>query len=145
MTARRYDGPRGLADAISAFSLVTMKDRPFKREAGKATTEYRDLGIAEATGGRVLMKHTRAIAPFDKETGWHWHDMDAHIVFVIRGWVRFAYEGMAEPVTVEAGSCISQPTGVPHNVVGRSDDLEAIEINIPAEHGTFDPPRTGRD
>ena len=39
MTARRYDGPRGLADAISAFSLVTMKDRPFRREAGKATTE----------------------------------------------------------------------------------------------------------
>ncbi len=141
MTAQaRYVGPLGLADAISAFSLVTLKDRPFKREAGKATTEYRDLGIAEATGGRVLMKHTRAIAPFDKETGWHWHDMDAHIVFVIRGWVRFAYEGMKEPVTVEAGSCISQPTGVPHNVIGRSDDLEAIEINIPAEHGTFDAP-----
>jgi mannose-6-phosphate isomerase-like protein (cupin superfamily) len=54
--------------------------------------------------------------------------------------VRFAYAGMAEPVTVEAGSCISQPTGVPHNVVGRSDDLEAIEINIPGEHGTFSPP-----
>lgn len=141
MTAQRYAGPRGLADAVSAFSLVTLESRPFAREAGKATTEYRDLGIADATQGRVLMKHTRAIAPFDKETGWHWHDMDAHIVFVIRGWVRFAYEGMAEPVTVEAGSCISQPTGVPHNVVGRSDDLEAIEINIPAEHGTFDPPR----
>jgi len=139
MTAQRYAGPRGLADAVSAFSLVTLESRPFKREAGKATTEYRDLGIADATGGRVLMKHTRAIAPFDKETGFHWHDMDAHIVYVIRGWVRFAYEGMAEPVTVEAGSCISQPTGVPHNVVGRSDDLEAIEINIPAEHGTFDP------
>lgn len=142
MTAQsRYAGPRGLADAISAFSLVTLEDRPFKREEGKATTEYRDLGIAEATQGRVLMKHTRAIAPFDKETGWHWHDMDAHIVFVIRGWVRFAYDGMKEPVTVEAGSCISQPTGVPHNVIGRSDDLEAIEINIPADHGTFDPPR----
>lgn len=141
MTAQRYAGPKGLADAISAFSLVTMKDRPFKKEDGKATTEYRNLGISEATQGRVLMKHTRAIAPFDKETGWHWHDMDAHIVFVIKGWVRFAYEGMKEPVTVEAGSCISQPTGVPHNVIGRSDDLEAIEINIPAEHGTFDPPR----
>jgi mannose-6-phosphate isomerase-like protein (cupin superfamily) len=141
MTAQaRYAGPLGLAEALSRFSLVTLKDRPFTRETGKATTEYRDLGIAEATRGRVLMKHTRAIAPFDKETGWHWHDMDAHIVFVIRGWVRFAYEGMEEPVTVEAGSCISQPTGVPHNVIGRSDDLEAIEINIPAEHGTFDPP-----
>lgn len=141
MTAQpRYLGPRALADAVSAYSLVTLEDRPFRREDGKATTESRDLGIAKATGGRVLMKHTRAIAPFDKETGWHWHDMDAHIVYVIRGWVRFAYAGMTEPVTVRAGSCISQPTGVPHNVVGRSDDLEAIEINIPAEHGTFDPP-----
>ncbi|MBM3548896.1 MAG: cupin domain-containing protein [Alphaproteobacteria bacterium] len=139
-TQARYDGPRTLANAISGYSLVTLESEPFHKEGGKATTEYRDLGIAKATGGRVLMKHTRAIAPFDKETGWHWHDMDAHIVFVIRGWVRFAYEGMAEPVTVHAGACISQPTGVPHNVVGRSDDLEAIEINIPAVHGTFDPP-----
>jgi mannose-6-phosphate isomerase-like protein (cupin superfamily) len=141
MTAQpRYAGPLDLAEAVSGFSLATLETQPFRREDGKATTESRDLGIAKATGGRVLMKHTRAVAPFDKETGWHWHDMDAHIVYVIRGWVRFAYAGMAEPVTVSAGSCISQPTGVPHNVVGRSDDLEAIEINIPAEHGTFDPP-----
>ncbi|MSP48366.1 MAG: cupin domain-containing protein [Alphaproteobacteria bacterium] len=136
----RYAGPVGLANAVSAFSLITLEDRPFRRESPEATTESRDLGIAAATAGRILMKHTRAVAPFDKETGWHWHDMDAHIVYVIRGWVRFAYAGMAEPVTVGAGACISQPTGVPHNVVGRSDDLEAIEINIPAEHGTFDPP-----
>ncbi len=28
--------------------------------------------------------------------------------------------------------------GVPHNVVARSDDLELIEINLPAAYGTFD-------
>ena len=141
MTAQpRYLGPRRLEDAVSGFSLVTLEDRPFQREGEKTTTESLDLSIAAATGGRILMKHTRAIAPFDKETGWHWHDMDAHIVYVIRGWVRFAYAGMADPVTVKAGACISQPAGVPHNVIGRSDDLEAIEINIPAIHGTFDPP-----
>ena len=136
----RYTGPLGLADAVAAFSLVNLKDRPFRRESPEALTESRDLGIAAATRGKILMKHTRAVGPFDAETGWHWHDMDAHIVYVIRGWVRFAYAGMAEPVMVAAGACISQPTGVPHNVVGRSDDLEAIEINIPAEHGTFDLP-----
>jgi mannose-6-phosphate isomerase-like protein (cupin superfamily) len=135
----RYAGPRALADAVSAFSLVTLEDRPFRRETPDAPTESRDLGIAQATGGRVLMKHSRALRGFEGDTGWHWHDMDAHIVYVIRGWVRFAYAGMAEPVTVRAGACISQPAGVPHNVVGRSDDLEAIEINIPAVHGTFDP------
>jgi mannose-6-phosphate isomerase-like protein (cupin superfamily) len=135
--APRYDGPRRLDDAVCPYALATLDSAPFRREDDEATTESRDLGIAAATGGRVLMKHTRAIRPFAAETGWHWHDMDAHIVYVIRGWVRFHYQGMAEPVTVSAGACISQPTGVPHNVVGRSDDLEAIEINIPAAHGTF--------
>ncbi len=28
--------------------------------------------------------------------------------------------------------------GVAHNVVARSDDLELIEINLPAGYGTFD-------
>lgn len=135
--APRYDGPRRLDTAVCPYALATLESRPFRREGAAATTESRDLGIAEATGGRILMKHTRAVGPFDAETGWHWHDMDAHIVYVIRGWVRFRYAGMNEPVTVAAGSCISQPAGVPHNVVGRSDDLEAIEINVPAEHGTF--------
>ena len=43
-------------------------------------------------------------------------------------------------VTVTAGSGLSQPAGVPHNVVGRSDDLELLEINVPASYGTFDAP-----
>ena len=135
--AARYAGPRRLDDAVCPYALATLETRPVRRESDEATTESRELGIAEATGGRILMKHTRAVRPFGAETGWHWHDMDAHIVYVIRGWVRFHYQGMPEPVTVVAGSCISQPAGVPHNVVGRSDDLEAIEINIPAVHGTF--------
>ena len=36
------------------------------------------------------------------------------------------------------GACLSQPGGVPHNVVARSDDLELIEINMPAAFGTQD-------
>jgi mannose-6-phosphate isomerase-like protein (cupin superfamily) len=41
-------------------------------------------------------------------------------------------------LTAQAGTCLSQPAGVPHNVVARSDDLELIEINLPAQFGTFD-------
>ena len=41
-------------------------------------------------------------------------------------------------VVVEAGSGLSQPAGVPHNVVARSDDLEVLEINVPATYGTWD-------
>ena len=44
----------------------------------------------------------------------------------------------ADVITVRAGGCLSQPAGVPHNVIARSDDLELIEINLPAQFSTLD-------
>ena len=82
-------------------------------------------------------KHIRAIRPFEAETGWHWHDMSAHFVYVLRGLDRVSLRGHDEAVRVSAGSSLSQPAGVAHNVVARSDDLELIEINLPAGYGTW--------
>lgn len=42
------------------------------------------------------------------------------------------------PIDSKAGTCLSQPAGVPHNVVGQSDNLELIEINLPADYATID-------
>lgn len=136
--APHYDGPLSLRDAHSRLSLVTHSDDGFTRDGPRADVEYRDLGLAAATDGRIGAKHIRAIRSFPGETGWHWHDMTGHFVYVLKGWIQFRYDGVADPVTVHAGACLSQPTGVAHNVVGRSDDLELIEINLPATFGTFD-------
>jgi quercetin dioxygenase-like cupin family protein len=57
---------------------------------------------------------------------------------VLKGWVKFRYAGVEDVTTVAAGSSLSQPAGVAHNVVGRSDDLELIEINMPAGYGTWE-------
>lgn len=132
-----YAGPLSIANAITALSLVEA-DAPFTRDGPRADVEYRDLGLAKATGGKVGAKHIRAIRPFEKETGWHWHDMTGHFVFVMKGWISFRYDGVADVVTARAGACLSQPAGVTHNVVGRSDDLELVEINMPADFGAFD-------
>jgi mannose-6-phosphate isomerase-like protein (cupin superfamily) len=134
----RYPGPLPLADAKTALHLATLADTGFTRDGPRADVEYRDLGLAQATGGRIGAKHIRAIAPFPKETGWHWHDMDGHFVFVLKGWITFRFAGTPDPVTVEVGGCLSQPAGVAHNVIARSDDLELIEINLPAAFGTID-------
>lgn len=136
----RYTGPLPIGAALSALSLAELSDAAFTRDGPRADVEYRDLGLAKATQGRIGAKHIRAIRPFDKETGWHWHDMTGHFVFVLKGWISFRYAGLDDPVTVRAGGCLSQPAGVAHNVVGRSDDLELIEINMPAEFGTVDLP-----
>lgn len=138
----RYAGPLPLASARSALMLQPAEAAEWRPDGPRANFLARDLGLAAATGGRVFMRQTRAVKPFEAETGWHWHDMDAHIVYVLRGWLRFRFDGLDEPVTVAAGGALSQPAGVAHNVVGYSDDLELLEITLPAETSSLDlPPR----
>jgi mannose-6-phosphate isomerase-like protein (cupin superfamily) len=137
-TAPRYAGPLDLARSLSTLALATGADATFTRDGPRADVEYRDLGLADATQGRIGIKHIRAIMPLPHATGWHWHDMTAHFVYVLRGWIRFRFTGVDGEVTVAAGSGLSQPAGVAHNVVARSDDLEVLEINVPARYGTYD-------
>lgn len=132
-----YPGPRKLSDALSQLRLQRAQDAPFHREGLRPDAEYRDLGLAAATGGRFSLKHIRAIDGFET-TGWHWHDMQAHFIYVLRGWITFRFEGVEGEVTLTAGDALSQPAGVPHNVIARSDDFEVLELNVPAEYGTFD-------
>lgn len=134
----RYAGPLPIEDSLSALALAEMSDAAFTRDGPRADVEYRDLGLAAATGGRIGAKHIRAITPFPGETGWHWHDMTAHFVFVLKGWISFRFDGNDGTVTVRSGGCLSQPAGVAHNVVARSDDLELVEINMPAEFSTVE-------
>ncbi len=134
----RYAGPLDLTHAHTKFNLVDNSENAFTRDGPRADSEYRDLGLAAASGGRIGAKHIRAIKPLEQPTGWHWHDMTGHFVVVLKGWITFRFAGVEGDVTVKAGSCLSQPAGVAHNVVARSDDLELIEINMPADYGTLD-------
>jgi len=136
----QYAGPRDLAQSLSAFALSSADGAVFTRDGPRADVEYRDLGLANATNGKIGIKHIRAIMPLPKATGWHWHDMTAHYVYVLKGWIAFRFAGIDGEVKVPAGSGLSQPAGVAHNVVARSDDLEVLEINVPAQYGTWDLP-----
>lgn len=133
----RYEGPLTLESALSQLAISDMKTE-FHRDAPDADIEYRDLGLSAATAGQIGARYIRSIRSFQRPTGWHWHDMTSHVNIVLRGWIRFRYAGVADEVTVKAGECLSQPAGVPHNVVGRSDDLELIELNMPAQFCTVD-------
>src|SRR2546428_8040791 len=138
MSAPSYPGPKKLNEALTSLRLERGEEAKFHREGLRADSEYRDLGLAAATGGKVGVKHIRAIGPFEQPTGWHWHDMHAHFIYVLRGWIKFRFAGVDEEPTLRAGDSLSQPAGVPHNVIARSDDFEVLELNVPAEYGTFD-------
>ncbi|MGB0629048.1 MAG: cupin, partial [Alphaproteobacteria bacterium] len=54
------------------------------------------------------------------------------MVYILKGWMRFWYEGKGEVVAKE-GTCILQPPAVKHDVLEWSDDLELLEITSPAD------------
>jgi mannose-6-phosphate isomerase-like protein (cupin superfamily) len=57
------------------------------------------------------------------------------MVYVLKGWMRTSFEGVGER-TLEAGDCMYQEPGIRHRVLDYADDLEVLEITIPAEFET---------
>lgn len=101
--------------------------------------EYRDLGLKQATEGRVVAHVIRSKpgAPFNGSP--HRHDVAFQLVYVLQGWIEFEYEGQGV-VRLAAGSCVHQPPGIRHREVGHSEDLELLEIVMPADFETQDVP-----
>jgi quercetin dioxygenase-like cupin family protein len=97
---------------------------------------YKDLGIAAATGGRVLAQLVKANLPPEQGTGWHVHEADFHIVLMLKGWARFMYGD--QETLVATGDCVHQRPGIVHYLFDYSEDMEYLEIISPADFVTVD-------
>jgi len=124
-------------DTTMKFSAAHAKDAVYKEGGLRSCFEYRDLGIAEATGGKAMAHIVRAKPGPHGGFGWHRHHLDFQMYYVLRGWVKFDYEGVGV-VTAEAGSCVHQPPGIRHAELDHSDDLELIEITLPGSFETVE-------
>ncbi len=122
-----------------AFTISHADGGQFKGAGLRAFFEYRDLGIDDATRGKYGAHVIRAVPGVDSPGTWHSHDLDFQMVFVLRGWVVFEYEGQGEHL-LRAGSCTLQPAGIVHRELRHSDDMELIEIVSPADFATRDEP-----
>ena len=59
------------------------------------------------------------------------------MVYVLKGWIRTEFEGQGVK-EFRAGSCWTQPSGIKHKVLEMSEDMELLEIIMPAEFPTVD-------
>lgn len=134
----RYPGPLALGDQGRGVFVDRLEQTAWVSEGLLPGNAYRELSIGQASGGAIGMRHLRSTAPIDGPTGWHWHDMDAHLVFVLKGSITFRFQGQADPVVLRPGDCITQPAGVPHNVIDRSADLELLELTLPQRYSTME-------
>jgi quercetin dioxygenase-like cupin family protein len=124
----------GSPASTQGFVVSHARDAAFQRGL-RSFFEYRDLGIKDATAGRVVAHVIRAAAGAEFSSQPHAHATSFQLVYVLKGWIEFEYEGQGR-VRLEAGSCVHQPPGIRHREVGHSEDIEMLEVVMPADFGT---------
>jgi quercetin dioxygenase-like cupin family protein len=117
------------------FSVSHTDTSEFKDDGLRPFFQYRDLGIRDATNGAIVAHVIRAKPGMQMHPERHHHEVQFQMVYVLKGWVKFNYDGVGE-VTLKAGSSVQQPPGIKHTELAHSDDLELIEIVMPADFKT---------
>jgi quercetin dioxygenase-like cupin family protein len=102
---------------------------------GRAGMQYRDL-IPDRLGGSIIASHIRIPDGGPVPDMVHYHTVGFQLIFCYRGWVDLVYEDQGEPFRLHAGNCVIQPPEIRHRVLYASDNIEVIEIGVPAEHVT---------
>jgi quercetin dioxygenase-like cupin family protein len=127
-----------LDQAATKFTHVKPGDTEWRSEGLRDFFAYKDLGIKDATHGKVIAHLVKANLPPEKGTGWHIHVADFQIVYMTKGWAKFIYDG--REVLVEAGDCVHQRPGIVHYLFDYSPDMEYLEIVSPADFGSIEAP-----
>lgn len=102
---------------------------------GRAGMHYRDL-MPSRLGGSIMASHIRIPKGGPVPDMVHYHTIGFQLIFCYRGWVKLVYENQGEQFILEAGDCVTQPPEIRHRVLEASDNLEVIEIGVPAAHMT---------
>ncbi|MGR3743046.1 MAG: cupin domain-containing protein [Pseudooceanicola nanhaiensis] len=102
---------------------------------GRAGMQYRDL-IPDRLGGSIIASHIRIPDGGPVPDMVHYHKVGFQLIFCYRGWVDVVYEDQGGPLRLTAGDCFIQPPEIRHRVLEASDNVEVIEIGVPAEHVT---------
>lgn len=126
-----------MTDTLFAHQKAAAPEARYAGDGLRAFFAYRDMGIIAATYGRLRVQLVRAARKASEAkggTGFHMHTADMHVVYMVRGWARFDYDGV--DTLVEAGDCVHQRPGIVHNLYDWSDDMEFVEIIAPADFAT---------
>lgn len=102
---------------------------------GRAGMQYRDL-VPDRLGGGIMASHIRIPKGGPVPDMVHYHTIGFQLIYCYRGWVKLVYEDQGPPFILQAGDCVTQPPEIRHRVLEASDNLEVIEIGVPAEHMT---------
>ena len=121
------------------IAISHHREEDFKADGLRAYAKYRDLGIAAASHGLAQAHVIRLQGPCnpDEVSKLHYHDVEFQMVYVLKGWVKTYMEGQGETL-MQQGSAWTQPPKIKHLIMDYSDDVELLEVILPAEFKTVE-------
>ena len=121
------------------IAISHHREEDFKADGLRTYAHYRDLGIADATHGLAQAHVIRLQGPCNpaEVSKLHYHDVEFQMVYVLKGWVKTYMEGQGETLMKE-GSAWTQPPRIKHLIMDYSDDVELLEVILPAEFKTVE-------
>jgi mannose-6-phosphate isomerase-like protein (cupin superfamily) len=135
----RAPSPVGKARAKQRIAISHHREEDFKADGLRAYARYRDLGFKDASHGLAQAHVIRLIGPCNpaEVSKLHYHDVEFQMVYVLKGWVKTYLEGQGETL-MQQGSAWTQPPRVKHLIMDYSDDVELLEVILPAEFRTVE-------
>lgn len=98
--------------------------------------EALDTGIGAATGGlagaRVVRPRAGAASAAPGEAAWA-HEAEFMLWFILQGKAAISHGDESTTEELEAGDSVALPMGLKHGLGGCSEDLELLEVTLPAE------------
>src|SRR6201997_5771004 len=133
----RSAAPAKRARPPQKVAVSHHREEDFKADGLRAYAQYRDLGIADASNGLARAHVIRLMGPCnpDEVSKLHYHDVEFQMVYVLKGWVKTYMEGVGE-TTFQIGSSWTQPPRSKHLIMDYSDDVELLEVILPADFDT---------
>ena len=103
--------------------------------------KYRDLEVADASGGNMRAQVMSSSKGMSRPTGWHYHECDGQFIYILKGWVDLEFED-GRTIRVDEGDSLFIPGYLRHNEIRTSEEMEILEVSVPGTLGTTpcDPP-----
>lgn len=114
---------------------IAKADNPTYVQGRREFFKYRELGVTEATNGRMRAQVTEARQGLSKETGWHYHVCEQQFIYMLDGWVDLEFAD-GRKVRLGKGDSMMIPGGLIHNETATSDSMDILEISVPSKFGT---------
>ncbi len=135
----RAPTPVNRARPKQRIAISHYRNEDFKADGLRAYAHYRDLGFADATSGLAQAHVIRLIGPCNpaEVSKLHYHDVEFQMIYVLKGWVKTYMEGEGETL-MQQGSAWTQPPKIKHLIMDYSDDVELLEVILPAKFRTVE-------